>query len=68
MDRFIEKFFKKVRSRLYNLKSSMDRFIVDNINSFEDFKKDLKSSMDRFIVPNYVKYVENLSLFKIQYG
>ena len=49
MDRFIERYSREHSRWLKNLKSSMDRFIVDSGLSTLVPVGNLKSSMDRFI-------------------
>ena len=67
MDRFIATTAKRFFAVFTNLKSSMDRFIVECIccNNFRN--RDLKSSMDRFI-DKEVYIDDDLAKFKIQYG
>ena len=68
MDRFIALDFNLFAKLGINLKSSMDRFIVDGQIREIDEDFDLKSSMDRFI-GSVISYIVSPTLqFKIQYG
>ena len=68
MDRFIAKQLIADIAAITNLKSNMDRFIVQSYYHFQKLNPYLKSNMDRFI-ENAV-YVSNgfAFAFKIQYG
>ena len=50
MDRFIDFAFTNPRTKMINLKSNMDRFIVETSFFFICSRFHLKSNMDRFIV------------------
>ena len=67
MDRFIDGKIQQSGCYVYNLKSNMDRFIVNADFICSSTNENLKSNMDRFIAGqwNYIRYYNR---FKIQYG
>ena len=68
MDRFIECVCTFFVAPLYNLKSSMDRFIATFFIMANGLISYLKSSMDRFIGRVGKIQKEKIIKFKIQYG
>ena len=67
MERFIVHHDQQPTNQLSNLKSSMERFIVEMFFAKLVLYIDLKSSMERFIV-NAENFKPSIIKFKIQYG
>ena len=68
MDRFIANYNTEKGTTLTDLKSNMDRFIVDVFMYAIPYFSHLKSNMDRFIDNIDLNKPSISTIFKIQYG
>ena len=68
MDRFIDLKVQALSTVTVNLKSSLDRFIVQGLECDVLMIDDLKSSLDRFIAVRFPLLRQGLQIFKIQFG